>query len=279
MIHPDLWADEEVGRLSRDARLLWIALFSLADDEGRGSASIPYLRRAVFGFDQDITAERVGELRSEIASTMRGITFYEADKRELYSLANWSRFQKVAHPTPSVFPPPPFMNDSRTIHEPLAQNPEPFGLVKVSIVKSRIGECETEQEPPPPTPAEKNETDPAFAALWKLLTNEHIVTNMGDVLRDDVSEMFAMCTDGRVWREAVKRAKSRDPSGANWAFVKRIMSDYLKAGTFDKPGGNGHGPPGKPSSDSIGDDAILATLEAMNGNRKSRPAATRSVGP
>lgn len=106
MIHPDLWADEEVGRLSRDARLLWIAMFSLADDEGRGNASIPYLRRAVFGFDDDMTTDRVLTLRQEIASAIRGVQFYVSDGRELYALANWARFQKVQHPSPSVLPAP-----------------------------------------------------------------------------------------------------------------------------------------------------------------------------
>ena len=106
MIHPDLWADEEVGRLSRDARLLWIAMFSLADDEGRGSASIPYLRRAVFGFDDDVTQEMVARWCGEIASIMRSIQFYQVDGRELYALLNWDRFQRVDHPIPSVIPSP-----------------------------------------------------------------------------------------------------------------------------------------------------------------------------
>ena len=106
MIHPDLWADEEVGRLCRDARLLWIAMFSLADDEGRGSASIPYLRRAVFGFDDDVTQEMVARWCGEIASIMRSIQFYQVDGRELYALLNWDRFQRVDHPIPSVIPSP-----------------------------------------------------------------------------------------------------------------------------------------------------------------------------
>ena len=95
MIHPDLWADEEVGRLSRDARLLWIAMFSLADDEGRGTASAAYLRRAVFGFDDDVTQEMVAGWRGEIATTMRNIVFYQEADREFYRLVNWRRYQKV----------------------------------------------------------------------------------------------------------------------------------------------------------------------------------------
>ncbi len=82
--------------------------------------------------------------------------------------------------------------------------------------------------------------DPAFGELWKLLTHEHIVTQMSDVLRDDVLDLWKICQDGIVWREAVRRAKSRDPAGANWALVKRIIVDYIRTGSWEKPGGS-HG--------------------------------------
>lgn len=41
MIDPGIWTDDDLGRLGFAERLLFIGLFSLADDEGliRGSAS------------------------------------------------------------------------------------------------------------------------------------------------------------------------------------------------------------------------------------------------
>jgi hypothetical protein len=111
--------------------------------------------------------------------------------------------------------------------------------------EERRGEETAARIPPPaPPPVESPEEgtrnardghDPAFGELWKLLTREHIVVSLSDVLRDDVQQLWSQCQDGRVWREAVTRAKARDPTGANWALVKRIMADYMRCGSFDRP--------------------------------------------
>jgi hypothetical protein len=278
MIHPDLWADEEVGHLSRDARLLWIAMFSLADDEGRGTASAAYLRRAVFGFDDDVTQEMVAGWRGEIASTMRGVQFYTIDGRELYALLNWGRFQKVQHSTPSVIPVPPTATNGGTASTKEctdSTNGIQDRLGKVRLDQVRIGESDSVPGTPPPPPPKD---DPAFSALWTLLTKEHIVTQVSDVLRDDVGTLFAMCGDGRIWRDAVLRAKSRDPVNANWALLRRIMDDYIKTGSFDKvPKSNGHSPPGKPPPRAIS-GLSEADLEVQRELQRAKAQRTTS-GP
>jgi len=52
-IKPEFWGSESIGRLSRDSRLLFIALLSFADDSGRGRGVFPALSGQLFPYDTD----------------------------------------------------------------------------------------------------------------------------------------------------------------------------------------------------------------------------------
>jgi len=106
MIDPAFWDDAEVGSLSIPARLLFIGLISHADDEGRGVSDIRSIRKQMFGFDMDVTVDNVQEWLKEIGDKVRNVQFYEAESRQYYCLMNWSRYQKISHPSPSSLPGP-----------------------------------------------------------------------------------------------------------------------------------------------------------------------------
>ena len=50
-IKPEFWKDERLSTLSRDARLLYIALWCESDDEGRLRGNQSYLHGALFPYD------------------------------------------------------------------------------------------------------------------------------------------------------------------------------------------------------------------------------------
>jgi hypothetical protein len=52
-IKPEMWADEKVGQLSRDARLLFVGLITMADDEGRLRGCPAAILGHVFPYDDD----------------------------------------------------------------------------------------------------------------------------------------------------------------------------------------------------------------------------------
>jgi len=106
MIDPSFWDDAEVGSLSISARLLFIGLISHADDEGRGVADTRSIRKTMFGFDMDVTVDNVQAWLDEIAVKVRNVQFYQSDNRQYYCLMNWSRYQKISHPSPSSLPGP-----------------------------------------------------------------------------------------------------------------------------------------------------------------------------
>lgn len=107
MIDPSFWEDPTIGSLSIPARLLFIGMMSHADDEGRLEVEPRYIRRAVFGFDEDVPTGVVVAFLDEIRTTCRGVRFYEVDGRALASFTNWKRYQYIQKPQASKLPPPP----------------------------------------------------------------------------------------------------------------------------------------------------------------------------
>lgn len=110
-VHPEFWENEEVGALSRDARLLFIGTWNLADDEGLLRWAAPYLKANVFMYDDDVTVADVEHLMSEITSA--GFLFeYKGGKTQqrLGWIPSFRKHQKPNRPQSSKLPPPSLQN-------------------------------------------------------------------------------------------------------------------------------------------------------------------------
>ena len=103
MIDPGIWQSEDFSKLSTLAKLVFIGLFSNADDEGRGRAKAAYIKSILFPYDEGMRVIDVDKTLSEIASNM-SVTFYLHDDNEYYSLDKWSKWQRVDKPSDSVLP-------------------------------------------------------------------------------------------------------------------------------------------------------------------------------
>jgi len=104
MIDPNIWQSEDFSKLSTLAKLVFIGLFSNADDEGRGRAKAAYIKSILFPYDEGIRIIDVDKTLSEIASNT-SVTFYLHDESEYYSLDNWTKWQTVEKPKASILPP------------------------------------------------------------------------------------------------------------------------------------------------------------------------------
>lgn len=105
-LKPDCWQDTAVGRISREARLLFIGLITQADDEGRLNAEPRLLRSQIFPLDEDLQTTEVeawlGELEDE------GLIVAYSAKRDTYIyLSGFTENQRISHPKVSKLPPPP----------------------------------------------------------------------------------------------------------------------------------------------------------------------------
>ena len=125
MIDPAIWQSEDFSKLSLLARLVFIGMFSLSDDEGKGRAKPVYLKSIIFPYDEDIRVADIDKTLSEIGSKM-SVTLYSHNGNRYYKFDHWSKWQRVDKPQPSNFPNP----DDRTIPESVENDsgmiPEPF---------------------------------------------------------------------------------------------------------------------------------------------------------
>lgn len=122
MIDPSFWEDPTIGTLSIPARLLFIGMMSHADDEGRIEVDPRYIRRAVFGFDEDITTGLVACYLTEIRELCRSVQFYEVDGRALACFINWKRYQYIQKPQPSKLPDMPVTEQYDTSNVSVSPN-------------------------------------------------------------------------------------------------------------------------------------------------------------
>lgn len=66
MIDPNFWIDEKLGRLKREARLMFMGCISQSDDEGRLQGHTALLKSLIFPYDLDITLQEVEEWLNDL---------------------------------------------------------------------------------------------------------------------------------------------------------------------------------------------------------------------
>ena len=109
-IDPSIWTSEQFCSLKDyGARLLFIGLFSNADDEGRLKASPVYLKTIIFPADE-IPVENIGKWRNEL-STVNLIIVYKVGELEYLVLPTFSTHQYISKAYPSKIP-APFLDQS-----------------------------------------------------------------------------------------------------------------------------------------------------------------------
>lgn len=114
-IKPEFPHDETLGRVSRDARLLFILLWTCADDAGRSRASGAYLRGQLFPFDEDITGADVEGWLKELEDAGR-VRSYRINAESYCVVTNWARHQRVDNASRRTCPDPPW--DSEEVGRP-----------------------------------------------------------------------------------------------------------------------------------------------------------------
>ena len=114
-IKPEFPQSETIGRLSREARLLFLQLFTLVDDAGRARAAPRMLASLLYPYDDD-AVERIDGWLDELVG--RGLVVcYEAGAARYLAISHWTEHQKIDRPTPSRLPPPPSEDDAAPARE------------------------------------------------------------------------------------------------------------------------------------------------------------------
>jgi hypothetical protein len=134
-IDTSFFDDPDIACLSRDERLLLIGMISTcADDEGRLMADAGYLRKRVFGYDDDVSKVDVQCWRDTIVSKCRNVRMYTVEGQSYIWLVNWTEYQPMRYVIASKLP--PYAEDCDTSRS----NDDDFGKLPQSSVNSpRVG--------------------------------------------------------------------------------------------------------------------------------------------
>ncbi|PRE27552.1 hypothetical protein L0Z36_05420 [Burkholderia multivorans] len=156
-IKPEFPQSESMGRVSRDARLTFIQLWTLADDEGRLRGNSRMLASLLFPYDDDaqsLIEGWLGELEQE-----QCLVRYKIGGTSYIQITNWLIHQKIDKPSKSKIP--AFDESSRILANPREMSSldqgsrtkdqgvdqkEPYGSVdsgeKASPTADLLGDCE-----------------------------------------------------------------------------------------------------------------------------------------
>jgi hypothetical protein len=104
-IKPEFPASESMGNVSREARLCFILLWTIADDAGRARGNHRYLAHQLFPYDTDAEGLIAGWLHAlESEGCIR--QYYE-DRASYIAITRWQDHQRIDHPRRSKIPAPP----------------------------------------------------------------------------------------------------------------------------------------------------------------------------
>ncbi|MFD5940223.1 HNH endonuclease [Streptomyces griseus] len=106
-VKPEFWEDELLGVLPRDARLLFIATFNMADDEGILRWTPAYIKAQAFMYDDDLTLKDVDQLMRCLTDT--GLLFPYVGgvaKQQMAVVVNFRKHQRINRPQKGKLPPP-----------------------------------------------------------------------------------------------------------------------------------------------------------------------------
>ena len=119
-IKPEFPQSESMGNVSRDARLTFIQLWTIADDEGRLRGNSRMLASLLFPYDDDAPGLIDGWLKE--LEDEGCIARYKSGTQSYVQLCNWLIHQKIDKPSKSKIP--PFDESSRILAKPLEVSSE-----------------------------------------------------------------------------------------------------------------------------------------------------------
>lgn len=105
-IKPEFPEDEKLGACTRDARLLFVLIWTLCDDHGRFRAAPVFLRTHLFPYDLDITPQDIAGWLQELDAKRR-VSLYESEGESYGEVVNWSKHQRIDNAGKPLYPDPP----------------------------------------------------------------------------------------------------------------------------------------------------------------------------
>ena len=144
LVRPEFWNDEKLSKISREARLFFIGMWTCSDDHGVTKGKAVWLRSQIFPYDEDIEISTISKWLAELEG-INAIIPYEINGEKYYSIRTFLKHQKIDHPNSRVNPEPPEEILAK-ISKPSRINREPIANDSHSKLEQTETETETETE-------------------------------------------------------------------------------------------------------------------------------------
>ena len=148
-IKPEYFDDEKLAKVSRDSRLTFVGMWTNSDDWGIVKGNHLWLKSQVFPYDS-IEPETFTEWVDEL-QRIGVIIPFDSHGESYYLIVNWSKHQRVDHPSKTFRNPEPPKNIRDGIPEGLAKasrKPRDETEVKLKL-KQNINRSKTETKESP----------------------------------------------------------------------------------------------------------------------------------
>ena len=134
-IKPDFFESESLAQCSMEARLVFIGLFTIADDEGRLKDLPKKLAGEIFPHDEIGPTEMCIWL--DELENAHCIERYAHENAHFLHIPQWSVHQRIAHPTPSRLPAPP--SEKKADREILGEIPQSSENLSIGSRNKEVG--------------------------------------------------------------------------------------------------------------------------------------------
>lgn len=204
MIDPSIWEDEHFGALSDKAKILFVALISNADDDGRLSANIANLRAIAFRFEQ-VSVKRVKDLLKELTTSLCNVKIYSINNREYIQLTKWEEYQQQREDRRKPSKIPPFDPDANDNQVSTTEQTN-VGLREVKLSKDKLREDKIRDEwntfasAHPPLSTIERISSTRKAHLQQRLEADHFVESFGRLLEAIGESPFLLGKNDKKWR-------------------------------------------------------------------------------
>lgn len=142
MISPEFWLDEDLAKLSPHARLLYIGLWAICDDN---YATLPFrpdwIKAQVFPYE-DID---IRSFLTELENSNKIIGFTADDKKDYFFIKNFFKYQRVDKPSKPKYPQFDESGIGAVVEES-ANTPAKVKISKEKISKVKIRKDNTEAD-------------------------------------------------------------------------------------------------------------------------------------
>lgn len=150
-IKPEFPHSESMGHVSRESRLCFIMLWTIADDAGRLRGNSRMLASLLFPYDDDAKDHIDGWLAQ--LSKEGCIAQYEVNGTSYIQIENWGEHQKIDKPSASKIP--PFDESSRILANPRECSHTDLDLdLDLDLGREGKGSAEPQRDSTPAAPSE-----------------------------------------------------------------------------------------------------------------------------